>query len=121
VSRSERRSAISTQYYGAETVPNPAESSVHIEIQVPKQGQQHYANQNHPDDSQHPEAFANCKLFHRFSSAPRWPMVVHEDDGPKIQSQNREQSRHARGLLLQVIQWNAVIRIPTARQDLVPI
>jgi serine/threonine protein kinase len=35
------------------------ESSVHIEIQVPKQGQQHYANQNHPDDSQHPEAFAN--------------------------------------------------------------
>ena len=27
------------------------ESSVHIEIQVSKQGQQHYANQNHPDDS----------------------------------------------------------------------
>src|ERR1700730_10055132 len=69
------------------TVLHGETSSVHIEVQVPKQGQQHYAHQNHPDDSQHPEAFANRKLFYRLSSAPRWPMVVHEDGGPKIENQ----------------------------------
>src|SRR5260221_13600204 len=60
------------------------ESSVHIEIQVPEQGQQHYSHQNRPDDTQHPKTLANRKLFYRLSSAPRWPMVVHEDGGPKV-------------------------------------
>jgi hypothetical protein len=67
--------------------------SVHIDIQVSKQEQQHYHHQDHPDDSQHPKAFANRKLFYRLSSAPRWPMIVHEDGGPKVREDKNKSSR----------------------------
>jgi hypothetical protein len=67
---------------------------VHIDIQIPKQEQQHYHHQDYPDDSQHPKAFANRKLFYRLSSAPGWPTVVHEDGGTKVR-EVKTKSSHA--------------------------
>src|SRR5450755_1443515 len=67
--------------------------SVHIDIQISKQEHQHYHRQDHHDDSQHPKALAKRKFFYRLFSAPRWPMVVHEDGGPKVRDVKTESSR----------------------------